>query len=98
MAALQHSSLENSMDKGAWQGTVHGVEKSQTRTHTYAPLHEQSQEGTMWSFPWNLPYKEGGTKILSCLGSCEPDVLHPCPEFLTFGHISPGLALRPVLL
>ena len=35
---LQYSCLENSMNKGAWQATVHGVEKSDmtkrlTRTH-----------------------------------------------------------------
>ena len=28
---LQHSILENSMDRGAWQATVHKVAKSQTR-------------------------------------------------------------------
>ena len=28
---LQYSCLENSMDRGAWQTTVHGVTKSQTR-------------------------------------------------------------------
>ena len=37
---LQYSCLENSMDGGAWQATVHGVEKSQTRlsdlTFTFA--------------------------------------------------------------
>ena len=27
---LQYSNLENSMDTGAWQATVHGVAKSQT--------------------------------------------------------------------
>ena len=27
---LQYSGLENSMDRGAWQATVHGVAKSQT--------------------------------------------------------------------
>ena len=27
---LQYSCLENPMDRGAWQGTVHGVEKSRT--------------------------------------------------------------------
>ena len=37
---LQNSYLENSMDKGAWQATVHGVAKNQTQlsdehTHTY---------------------------------------------------------------
>ena len=28
---LQYSYLEKSMDRGAWQATVHGVAKSQTR-------------------------------------------------------------------
>ena len=28
--SFQYSWLENSMDKGAWQATVHGVAKSQT--------------------------------------------------------------------
>ena len=28
--------LEDPMDRGAWQATVHGVAKSQTRTCTYA--------------------------------------------------------------
>ena len=29
--SLQYSCLENSMDKGVWWATVHGVAKSQTR-------------------------------------------------------------------
>ena len=29
--ALQYSCLENSMDRGAWKATVHGVAKSWTR-------------------------------------------------------------------
>ena len=28
---LQHSCLENPMDRGAWRATVHGVGQSQTR-------------------------------------------------------------------
>ena len=28
---FQYSCLENPMDRGAWQATVHGVSKSQTR-------------------------------------------------------------------
>ena len=28
---LQYSSLENSVDRGAWWATVHGVAKSQTQ-------------------------------------------------------------------
>ena len=37
----QYSCLENPTDRGAWQGTVHGVAKNQTRlsnwTHIYTP-------------------------------------------------------------
>jgi len=29
---LQHSGLENSMDRGAWRATVNGVTKSQNET------------------------------------------------------------------
>ena len=29
--ALQYSCLENSMDRGAWRATVHGVARSQTQ-------------------------------------------------------------------
>ena len=29
--SLQHFSMENPMNRGAWQATVHGVTKSQTR-------------------------------------------------------------------
>ena len=32
---LQYSCLENSMDRGAWRATVHGVTESQTRLSTY---------------------------------------------------------------
>ena len=32
---LQYSCLENSMDRGAWQVTVHGVTKSQTQLSNY---------------------------------------------------------------
>ena len=33
--SLQYSCVENSMDRGAWQATVHGAEKSQTRLSTH---------------------------------------------------------------
>ena len=34
MNPLQCSCLENSMDRGAWQATVHGVTKNQTQLST----------------------------------------------------------------
>jgi len=33
---LQYSCLENSMDRGAWWATVHGVSELRTTEHTYA--------------------------------------------------------------
>ena len=39
---LQYSCLENSMDGGAWQATVHGVTKNQTRLSNFASLHMTS--------------------------------------------------------
>ena len=38
---LQYSCLENPMDRGPWQATVHGVMKSQTQlnTHTHTRAH-----------------------------------------------------------
>ena len=48
---LQNSCLENSMDRGAWWATVHGVAKSRTRlskacvrlhTHTHTHTHTQT--------------------------------------------------------
>ena len=35
---LQHGCLENSMDRGAWQATIHGVAKSRTQLHTHRVL------------------------------------------------------------
>ena len=46
---LQHSCLENSMDRGAWQATVHGVAKSRTRAHTHT-LKERTRE--LKKRPW----------------------------------------------
>ena len=33
---LQYACLENSMDRGAWRATVHGVTKSQTQLSDWA--------------------------------------------------------------
>ena len=44
---LQYSCLENSMDRGAWRATVHGVTKNLTQlsVHTYTYLLFGSLEG-----------------------------------------------------
>ena len=43
---LQYSCLENLMDRGAWQATVHGVAESQTRLSDLTSLHLA---------PWEAP-------------------------------------------
>ena len=50
---FQYSCLENPMDRGAWQATVHGVTKSRTRLsdqHTHTHTHTQSPAslGVQW--------------------------------------------------
>ena len=47
---LQYSCLENPMDRGAWQATVHGVAKSQTQLRNFTSLH----------FTWKCGHKLGG--------------------------------------
>ena len=47
---LQYSCLENSMDKGVWWATVHGVKKSQTQlsnTHTHTHTHTHAHTGSL---------------------------------------------------
>ena len=48
---LQNPSLENSMDRGAWQPTVHGIAKSWTWLSTHP--HTCTRRFMQW-FCWNL--------------------------------------------
>ena len=49
---LQCSCLENSMDRGAWWATVHGVAKSQTQLRDWHE-HEYEPDGGRTSVGWN---------------------------------------------
>ena len=40
---LQYSCLENTMDRGSWQATVHRVAKSQTWLNDWSDLNERNQ-------------------------------------------------------
>ena len=60
----QYSCLENSMDRGAWWATVHGVAKSWTllskvcvrlHTHTHTHTHTHSHRGLISRTPWLCP-------------------------------------------
>ena len=58
---LQYSSLENSMDRGAWRATVHKVANSRTqlsvcacagaRTHTHTHTHRHTHTQCMYAEP-----------------------------------------------
>ena len=41
---LQHSSLENSMDRGAWRAIVHGVTKRQTQVSTHVRTYSHTNK------------------------------------------------------
>ena len=60
---LQYSCLENPKDRGAWQATVHRVEKSGTR------LKRLSSSSSIYAFPHgsvvkNLPATAGGIGLI----------------------------------
>ena len=57
---LWYSCLENPMDRGAWQTTVHGVTKSQTRLHDWT--HTQSS-GWVCSMLGSMPSSQKLYKI-----------------------------------
>ena len=61
---LQYSCLENLMDRGAWQATVHGVGKGQTQPsmHTHNPPNNLKRQGLLFSF-----YSQGSVERMSHL-------------------------------
>ena len=67
---LQYSCLENPMDGGAWQATVHGVVKSRTRLgdftftfHFHALEEEMATHSTVLA--WRVPGTEGPGELQS---------------------------------
>ena len=54
---LQYSCLENSMDRGSWWATVHGVPKNQTQLSNYTHTHTHTQS-------WVIPLIWGSLRYL----------------------------------
>ena len=54
---LQYSCLENSMDREAWQATVHGVSKSRTRLGNFTSLYFSA-------FNWSIPPPSGNINLV----------------------------------
>ena len=52
---LQHACLENPMERGEWQATVHGVTKSQTRVSTHTRPFTEEQLRPSPERPCDLP-------------------------------------------
>ena len=62
---LQYSCLENSMNRGAWQATVPGVPRSQTRLSNVAICsHVQCALWENKELPWLIFYSNLGSLIL----------------------------------
>ena len=63
---LQSSCLENPMDGGAWQATVHGVAESQTRLSDFTSLSLYSTGNYIQSFGINHNGKEYKNNVYMC--------------------------------
>ena len=51
---LQYSCLENSMEEGAWQATVHGVAKSQTRLSDFIFISFMDQKNQYTEYEYTI--------------------------------------------
>ena len=71
---FQYSCLENTMDRGAWQATVHGVAKSQTwlkqlSTHKQGPLDPKAFWSKFLLYPDGRLYGSLGYHSLNAIGT-----------------------------
>ena len=62
---IQYSCLENSMDRGAWQATVHGVAELDMTEHIYTLSLKVLRSGHFFFFL--VPHPPGGLQDLSSL-------------------------------
>ena len=61
---LQYSWLENPMDRGAWQATVHRVAKSQPQLSNYAHTRALCMSEILYPGPHHIGKSLGRTKLV----------------------------------
>ena len=60
---LQFSCLENSMDRGAWWATVHGVAKSQTERFHFQCVNIKIRDGLYTGFLQHIVFKSCSDEV-----------------------------------
>ena len=66
---LQCSCLENSVDRGAWQATVHGITKSQRQLTLFSCLENPRDGGAWWAAVYGVAQSRTRLKRLSSSSS-----------------------------
>ena len=79
---LQYSCLENSMDRGAWWATVHGVAKSQTRLNDFTSLQTMVELMKIMGTSFKGSHACTATSAPSPAAGCH----RPMPPLETPGH------------
>ena len=88
---LQYSCLENPMDRGAWQATVHGVAKSQTQLRDYKTTKHQIDRyisylmdvfHAIYTYMYHF-ISNRGTQILSMNNDANPTYIPDPQSFLS---------------
>ena len=101
---LQHSCLENPMDRGAWRATVHGVTKSRTRPKRLS-MHGRSSATFLFNRRGNCgPERERGlprVRVCQMQSRTEISVMTPCVDAVCLGCLhgcTSSLPLRSLQL
>ena len=65
--ALQYSCLENPMERGAWEATVHGVSQLDTTLQLTLSLFKHFETLKQVKYIWEAPSLTSRRSVLDCL-------------------------------